>query len=89
MAVSPSIRNIRVAIANPMALPFVSKLIPRGPGNGTAERCERLGTESGVPQYGVPYGVTLNLFLLVVARPAVQTAGMGVYLRADSKPTKW
>ncbi len=25
--------NRQVAIANPMALPFVSRLIPRGPGN--------------------------------------------------------
>lgn len=31
----------QVAIANPMALPFVSKLIPRGPGNQWSRRKTR------------------------------------------------
>ncbi len=55
--------NREVAIANPMALPFVSKLIPRGPGNPMEQPkdAKGTGTESGIqPQYGVPYGVTLN-----------------------------
>ncbi|MBP2167443.1 quinoprotein glucose dehydrogenase [Erwinia toletana] len=68
--------NRQLAIANPMALPFVSKLIPRGPGN-PMEPDENdkggTGTESGVqPQYGVPYGVTLNPFLSPLGFPCKQ-----------------
>ncbi|EEX8936806.1 quinoprotein glucose dehydrogenase [Escherichia coli] len=82
--------NREVAIANPMALPFVSKLIPRGPGNpmeqpkdakGTGNPMEQpkdakgTGTESGIqPQYGVPYGVTLNPFLSPFGLPCKQPA---------------
>ena len=53
--------NREVAIANPMALPFVSKLIPRGPGNPMEQPkdAKGTGTESGIqPRYGVPYGVS-------------------------------
>ncbi|CAI2456752.1 MULTISPECIES: glucose/quinate/shikimate family membrane-bound PQQ-dependent dehydrogenase [Serratia] len=68
----------QVAIANPIALPFVSKLIPRGPGN-PIEPDENdkggSGTESGVqPQYGVPFGVTLNPFLSPFGLPCKQPA---------------
>ncbi|MCQ4094482.1 glucose/quinate/shikimate family membrane-bound PQQ-dependent dehydrogenase [Erwinia persicina] len=66
----------QVAVTNPMALPFVSRLIPRGPGN-PIEPDENdkggTGTESGVqPQYGLPYGVTLNPFLSPLGFPCKQ-----------------
>ena len=60
---------------------------PRGPGNPMEQPkdAKGSGTESGVqPQYGVPYGVTLNPFLSF-GLPAVQTASMGLYLRAGSE----
>ncbi len=60
-----------------MALPFVSKLIPRGPGNPMEppKDAKGSGTESGVqPQYGVPYGVTLNPFLSPFGLPCKQPA---------------
>lgn len=70
--------NRQIAIANPMALPFVSKLIPRGPGNpieppeGAAGGS---GTETGIqPQYGVPFGVELNPFLSPFGLPCKQPA---------------
>jgi quinoprotein glucose dehydrogenase len=69
--------NRQVAIANPMALPFVSKLIPRGPGNPMEppKDAKGTGTESGIqPQYGVPFGVTLNPFLSPFGLPCKQPA---------------
>lgn len=69
--------NNQVAMTNPMALPFVSKLIPRGPGNPMEppKDAKGSGTESGVqPQYGVPYGVTLNPFLSPLGLPCKQPA---------------
>ena len=58
-----------------MALPFVSRLIPRGPVNGAAEDAKGSGTEAGIqPQYGVPYGVTLNPFLSPFGLPCKQPA---------------
>ena len=66
-----------VAIANPMALPFVSKLIPRGPGNPMEQPkdAKGSGTEAGIqPQYGVPFGVTLNPFLSPFGLPCKQPA---------------
>jgi quinoprotein glucose dehydrogenase len=68
----------QLAIANPIALPFVSRLIPRGPGN--PEEPEKngqggTGTETGIqPQYGVPFGVTLNPFLSPIGLPCKQPA---------------
>jgi quinoprotein glucose dehydrogenase len=69
----------QVALMNPMALPFVSKLIPRGPNNplwpkegltGTGT-----GTEMGIqPQYGVPYGVEINAFLSPLGLPCKEPA---------------
>jgi quinoprotein glucose dehydrogenase len=63
----------QIAIANPIALPFVSKLIPRGPGNPnqpTADGKGGSGTETGIqPQYGVPFGVELNPFLAPTGLP--------------------
>jgi quinoprotein glucose dehydrogenase len=69
--------NRQVAIANPMALPFVSKLIPRGPGNPMEQPkdAKGSGTEAGIqPQYGVPFGVTLNPFLSPFGLPCKQPA---------------
>ncbi|WP_414641560.1 glucose/quinate/shikimate family membrane-bound PQQ-dependent dehydrogenase [Buttiauxella sp.] len=69
--------NRQVAIANPMALPFVSKLMPRGPGNPMEppKEAKGSGSESGIqPQYGVPYGVTLNPFLSPFGLPCKQPA---------------
>lgn len=64
------------AIANPMAMPFISKLIPRGPGNPIepgADGAAGSGSESGVQHmYGVPYGVELNPFLSPLGLPCLQ-----------------
>ena len=61
----------QLVIANPMALPFVSKLIPRGPNNPAApNNAHPSGTELGVqPMYGTPYGVDLHPFLSPVGLP--------------------
>jgi quinoprotein glucose dehydrogenase len=67
----------QIAIANPIALPFVSRLIPRGPGNPMepASGAKGTGTEAGIqPQYGIPYGVTLNAFLSPFGLPCKQPA---------------
>jgi len=67
----------QVAIANPMALPFVSRLIPRGPNNPAEppEGAGGTGSEVGIqPQYGVPFGVTLNPFLSPFGLPCKQPA---------------
>ncbi|AUT75852.1 membrane-bound PQQ-dependent dehydrogenase, glucose/quinate/shikimate family [Paraburkholderia hospita] len=67
----------QVAVANPIALPFVSRLIPRGPGNPMEPQqgAKGSGTESGIqPQYGLPYGVTLNPFLSPFGLPCKQPA---------------
>lgn len=68
----------QIAVSNPMALPFVSKLIPRGPGNPLwpDENAKGgSGSETGIqPQYGVPYGVTLNPFLSPLGFPCKQPA---------------
>ena len=68
----------QLAITNPIALPFVSKLIPRGPHNPmepTDAGQTGTGAEAGVqPQYGVPFGVTLNPFLSPIGLPCKQPA---------------
>ncbi|KAA9000661.1 glucose/quinate/shikimate family membrane-bound PQQ-dependent dehydrogenase [Affinibrenneria salicis] len=68
----------QIAVANPMALPFVSQLIPRGPDNPAAPDAKDAGgtgSESGVqPQYGVPFGVKLNAFLSPLGIPCKQPA---------------
>lgn len=69
----------QIAIANPIALPFVSKLIPRGPGNPIeppqGASAGGTGTEAGIqPQYGVPFGVTLNPFMSPLGLPCKQPA---------------
>ncbi|MDR5835946.1 membrane-bound PQQ-dependent dehydrogenase, glucose/quinate/shikimate family [Caballeronia sp. LZ034LL] len=84
----------RLAIANPIALPFVSQLVPRGPGNpveppqaGQAGT----GTEVGIqPQYGVPYGVELNPFLSPLNLPCKQPAwGYVAALDLDTNKVIW
>lgn len=68
----------QIAIANPIALPFVSKLMPRGPGNPIeppAGSNGGTGSESGIqPQYGLPFGVTINAFLSPLGFPCKQPA---------------
>ncbi|AZV38054.1 membrane-bound PQQ-dependent dehydrogenase, glucose/quinate/shikimate family [Komagataeibacter xylinus] len=66
----------QIAIANPIAIPFVSKLIPRGPNNpATPDKSLPSGSESGVqPQFGVPYGVDLHPFLSPFGLPCKQPA---------------
>jgi quinoprotein glucose dehydrogenase len=61
----------QIAIANPIAIPFVSKLIPRGPDNPETPNAEHPpGSEVGVqPMYGTPYGVVLHPFLSPVGLP--------------------
>lgn len=67
----------KIAIANPIALPFVSTLVPRGPDNpvepkpGTKSGGSELGLQT---QYGVPFGVTLNPFLSPLGLPCKQPA---------------
>lgn len=59
--------NREVAIANPMALPFVSKLIPRGPQpDGTAERCQRHG-------YGIRHPAAVRCTVWRHAQPVPLT----------------
>jgi quinoprotein glucose dehydrogenase len=75
LAVDP---NRQIAIANPIALPFVSRLIPRGPSNPVQPPQagqSGTGTEVGIqPQYGAPYGVTLNPFMSPIGLPCKQPA---------------
>jgi quinoprotein glucose dehydrogenase len=61
----------QIAIANPIAIPFVSQLLPRGPDNPTAPNDQHpSGSEIGVqPMYGTPYGVVLHPFLSPVGLP--------------------
>lgn len=75
LAVDP---DRKLVIANPIALPFVSKLVPRGPHNPVSPPQAGqagTGTEVGIqPQYGVPFGVELNPFLSPINLPCKQPA---------------
>jgi len=64
----------QIAIANPMAVPFVSKLLPRGPNNPSAPNSQHPpGSENGVqPMYGTPYGVDLHPFLSPLGLPCLR-----------------
>ena len=64
----------QIAIANPIAIPFVSKLLPRGPDNPAApNEAHPSGSEIGVqPMYGTPYGVVLHPFLSPVGLPCLR-----------------
>ncbi|NPD68794.1 glucose/quinate/shikimate family membrane-bound PQQ-dependent dehydrogenase [Lichenicola cladoniae] len=61
----------QLVIANPMAIPFVSTLIPRGPDNPAApNNAHPSGSEVGVqPMYGSPFGVNLHPFLSPIGLP--------------------
>jgi quinoprotein glucose dehydrogenase len=61
----------QIAIANPMAMPFVSQLKERGPDNPAAPNAQHPpGSEVGVqPMYGTPYGVDLHVFLSPMGLP--------------------
>ncbi|NHO32880.1 glucose/quinate/shikimate family membrane-bound PQQ-dependent dehydrogenase [Acetobacter fallax] len=80
----------QVAFANPIAIPFVSKLIPRGPANPPQPGPSGgpSGSESGVqPQYGTPYGVDLHPFLSPFGVPCKQP-GWGYVAGIDLKTNK-
>jgi quinoprotein glucose dehydrogenase len=64
----------QIAIANPIAIPFVSKLLPRGPDNPAApNQTHPVGSEIGVqPMYGTPYGVLLHPFLSPIGLPCMR-----------------
>jgi quinoprotein glucose dehydrogenase len=64
----------QIAIANPITIPFVSKLLPRGPNNPAAPNAAHpSGSEIGVqPMYGAPYGVVLHPFLSPVGLPCLR-----------------
>ena len=64
----------QIAIANPIAIPFVSKLVPRGPGNPSSpDEVRPSGTEKGLQyMFGAPYGVMLHPFLSPVGLPCKQ-----------------
>jgi quinoprotein glucose dehydrogenase len=64
----------QIAIANPIAVPFVSKLLPRGPQNPEAPNdAHPPGSENGVqPMYGAPYGVDLHPMLSPFGLPCMR-----------------
>jgi quinoprotein glucose dehydrogenase len=64
----------QIAIANPIAIPFVSKLLPRGPDNPDAPNgAHPPGSEIGVqPMYGTPFGVVLHPFLSPIGLPCMR-----------------
>lgn len=64
----------QIAIANPIAIPFVSKLMPRGPDNPAAPNPSHpAGSEIGIqPMYGTPYGVILHPFLSPIGLPCMR-----------------
>ncbi|WP_415418991.1 glucose/quinate/shikimate family membrane-bound PQQ-dependent dehydrogenase [Acetobacter malorum] len=80
----------QVAFANPIAIPFVSTLVPRGPKNPAQPdpKAGPSGSESGVqPQYGTPYGVDLHAFLSPLGIPCKQP-GWGYVAGIDLKTNK-
>lgn len=61
----------QVAVMNPLALPFVSRLIPADPNR--PETAKGAGTEHGIqPMYGTPYGVEISAFLSPLGLPCKQ-----------------
>ncbi|GAB0117223.1 membrane-bound PQQ-dependent dehydrogenase, glucose/quinate/shikimate family [Acidisoma sp. 7E03] len=63
----------QIAIVNPMGMPFVSRLIPRGPNNPPEPgKNQPAGSETGVqPMFGTPFGVRLTGFLSPVGVPCL------------------
>ncbi|HMI41402.1 MAG TPA: glucose/quinate/shikimate family membrane-bound PQQ-dependent dehydrogenase [Sphingomicrobium sp.] len=64
----------QIAIANTINMPFVSKLVPRGPNNPAAPNdAHPSGSEIGVqPMYGTPFGVNLHPFLSQLGLPCMR-----------------
>ena len=64
----------QIAIANPIGLAFVSRLIPRGPQNPSEPAANvPAGSENGVqPMFGTPFGVNLSPFLSPLRIPCLQ-----------------
>ncbi len=63
----------QIMIANPTSIPFVQRLVPRGP-NNPAQPGATLpaGSETGVqPMFGTPFGVNLNVFLSPLGLPCM------------------
>jgi quinoprotein glucose dehydrogenase len=86
LAVDP---DRQIAIANPMSIPFVSRLIPRGDENPSKPTGRHpAGTELGVaPMFGTPFGVSLGAFLSPVGIPCLAPPWgeiAGVDLRTNS-----
>ena len=79
----------QIVIANPMAIPFVSRLIPRGPGNPAAPNgAHPAGSELGVqPMYGTPFGVSLGAFFSPLTLPCLQPP-WGYVAAIDMKTNK-
>ncbi len=63
----------QIILANPMSMPFVSKLLPRGPDNPAAPNAQHPpGSETGVqPNYGAPFGVDLHVFVSPLKLPCL------------------
>jgi quinoprotein glucose dehydrogenase len=63
----------QIIIANPMSMPFVSQLMPRGPDNPAAPNAQHPpGSELGVqPNYGAPFGVKLGVFVSPIKFPCL------------------
>jgi quinoprotein glucose dehydrogenase len=64
----------QIAIANTINMPFVSKLLPRGPNNPAAPNdAHPSGSELGVqPMYGTPFGVVIHPFLSQLGLPCMR-----------------
>jgi quinoprotein glucose dehydrogenase len=64
----------QIAIANPIAIPYVSRLMPRSSDNPDTPRPGDLpGAGTGVqPQFGVPFGVKLHTLLSPIGLPCKQ-----------------
>lgn len=61
----------QVALTNPLALPFVSKLVPQDPNREIPRKGP--GGEHGLqPMYGTPYGVNISAFLSPLGLPCKQ-----------------
>lgn len=70
-----------IAFANPISLPFVSQLVPRGPGNPLwpAKNASSKSTgETGLqPAYGIPFAIKLHPFM----NPALEQIGVSLPCR--------
>ena len=86
MSVNP---DRRIALMNPIGLPFVSKLIPADPNR--QQTAKGAGTEQGVqPMYGVPYGVEISAFLSPFGLPCKQPAwGYVAGVDLDTHQVAW